>query len=382
MRLTRLIIGFLVIVVAIGIIASEQLAGASADAVVNARLTTVRAPIAGTLTSQRRALGTSVTSGESLGTLQDPLVDGVRLDDLVREQQGIAAEILNLEQSIAAVEKALGSLAARTRIYREERLRQLEAAVRSSAALKALAEERAKTRSAIGSARARSATQRSADLELEDAQQRAIIADIALEAARKGVYVGDGYNDAPYSDQQTVELSLRLSILKAELASARARSDALSQRVDAERVRLSRLASAELVSNVRGRVWEVIAGSGETVQRGQDIMKLVDCDSTIVTLSVSESVYNGLKAGDSAVFRAGDDGRTFAGTVTRLAGSGAATVYRNLAIAPSARHLERYDVSLLSPALNEDSGLGCAVGRTGRVFFEARPLDFLRNLWD
>ncbi len=382
MRFTRLIIGFLVIVVAIGIIASEQLAGASADAVVNARLTTVRAPIAGTLTSQRRALGTSVSSGESLGTLQDPLVESVRLDDLVREQHGISAEILNLEHNIAAVEEALRSLSDRTRIYHVERLRQLEAEVRSTAALKAIAEERAKTRSATGSTRARSATQRSADLELEDAKQRALMAEIALEAARRGVYLGDGYNDAPYSDQQTAELSLRLSSLKAELASARARSDALGERVAAERVRVSRLASAELVSNVRGRVWEVIAGSGEMVQRGQDILKLVDCDSTIVTLSVSESVYNRLKPGDSAVFRAGGDGRAFAGTVTRLAGSGAETVYRNLAIAPSARHLERYDVSLLSPALNDDPGLGCAVGRTGRVFFEARPLDFLRSLWD
>jgi hypothetical protein len=63
-----------------------------------------------------------------------------------------------------------------------------------------------------------------------------------------------------------------------------------------------------------------------------------------------------------------------------LAGSGAETIYRNLAIAPSRQHLERYDVTLLSPALR-DSDVGCAIGRTGRVFFDARPLDFVRRFW-
>ena len=38
MRFTRLIIGFLIIVVALLIIAGEQLSGASGDAVINARI--------------------------------------------------------------------------------------------------------------------------------------------------------------------------------------------------------------------------------------------------------------------------------------------------------------------------------------------------------
>ena len=219
------------------------------------------------------------------------------------------------------------------------------------------------------------------ELELEDARQRATMAEIALSSAREGVFLGDGYNDAPYSEQQSTELSLRLALLQAELAGEEDRAVAIDERLGAERLRVNRLGSSELVSNVDGRVWEVLAGSGETVQRGQDIMKLIDCEATIVTLSVSEGVYNRLSVGDSAVFRA-SGGRTFAATITRLAGSGAETIYRNLAIAPSERHLQRYDVTLLSPELRESADLGCAVGRTGRVFFEPRPLDFLRRFLD
>ena len=51
-----------------------------------------------------------------------------------------------------------------------------------------------------------------------------------------------------------------------------------------------------------------------------------------------------------------------------------------LAVAPSNKHLERYDIALLVPALRENTNLRCTVGQTGRVFFEARPLDWLRGV--
>ncbi|KIN72603.1 Curdlan synthesis protein [Sulfitobacter guttiformis KCTC 32187] len=101
----------------------------------------------------------------------------------------------------------------------------------------------------------------------------------------------------------------------------------------------------------------------------------------MVNLSVSEGVYNTLTAGQSAEFRLLGSSRVFEATVLRLAGTGAATIYRNLAVAPSSKHLERYDVSLLVGGLHEDPELGCAVGRTGRVFFDRRPLDWLRRLF-
>ena len=40
-----------------------------------------------------------------------------------------------------------------------------------------------------------------------------------------------------------------------------------------------------------------------------------------------------------------------------------------------------YDVALIVPGLNQHPELGCAVGRTGRVFFDARPLDWLRGIF-
>ncbi|MFU0505825.1 HlyD family efflux transporter periplasmic adaptor subunit [Pseudaminobacter sp. NGMCC 1.201702] len=357
----------------------------------------MRAPITGTLSIERRALGTRISERESLGSIQDLLVDNTRLDDLVRERGFVSAEIARLTRTIGNIEGSIEGLRLRAKVYREERVRQLEAQLRSANSQAAAADARVSEAAAAfkrsqqlsdrgletsASFERIQATQRVAELELEDAKQRAAASEIVLQSARGGTFLGDGYNDSPYSEQQLSELSLRVAELKSNLDAENARAEALDRRIQAERRRVNRLGGAELTSNVNGSVWEVLAGSGETVERGQDIIRLVDCRSTIVTLSVTESVYNRLRLGDAATFKVSGDDRLFESTVTRLAGSGAATIYRNLAIAPSKRHLERYDVTLLAPGLRQDPDLACAIGRTGRVFFEARPLDFLRRLWN
>ncbi|MEW9806547.1 HlyD family secretion protein [Mesorhizobium marinum] len=346
MRFVRLIVGFLVIAIALFLIAGEQLSGASADAVVNAQTTTVRSPISGTLSLESRTLGSRVMAGETLGSVDTPADDDVRLNDLLLDRANVGAEVGRLNATIARHEAAVAMLQSRTDLYRTWRIRELEAALG--------AEPRTGT----------------------DA-----VAEIALEAAREGTFLGDGYNDAPASEQRLWDLSVRLEEMRAQLDAEKLRAGNLEKRIDEERLRKNRLDLAQLKANVDGSVWEILATDGETVQRGQDVLRLVDCASTIVTLSVAESTYNRLRPGDSAMFRFNGDGRSFQGTITRLAGAGAATIYRQLAVAPSGRHLERFDVALLVPALRQDPDLACGIGRSGRAFFEARPFDFLRRIW-
>jgi biotin carboxyl carrier protein len=169
-----------------------------------------------------------------------------------------------------------------------------------------------------------------------------------------------------------------LAGLHAEVAAAQARLEALETRLEQERVRAARHTMAVLTAPVSGILWERLAGDGEVVMRGQDVLRVVDCSSTVVTLSVAQSVYDRLSVGSAATFRPAGTRRALPGTVIRMAGRGAGSLYRNLAVSPSERHLERQDVMLLVPGLREDPALACAVGRSGRAFFEARPLDGLR----
>ncbi len=405
MRLTRLIIGAAVILLALWVLLGEQLAGTSTDAVVNARLSTIRAPIAGRVVLGARSLGASVQQGEELGTITDAIVDRVRLDDLQMERGIAQAELTRADSLLRAAEGEIGPLDERTATFRAERIAEIESRLEHARARLVLQESTPPVAAPAAAAVPATATTGAEDplagsvdevqpdahpeaagaeiapsIALDYARERVDLLETELRAAEAGVFLAGGYNDAPWSEQQAAQLRTLVEDRRAARVEAASRLEAIDGRLTAARLSTSRVTGAPLSSTVRGQVWEVRADNGEHVQRGQDVMVLLDCESLFVTLSVTESVYSRLAVGSSARFRLSGDGRDYAATVIRLGGSGALTLYRNLAIAPSQKHLERFDVALLVPELATAEGLSCPVGRVGRVFFDRRPLDWLRGL--
>ncbi|WOI57977.1 HlyD family secretion protein [Palleronia sp. LCG004] len=372
MRLSRLVIGFTLIVVAVWIIAAEQMAGASADAVVNARLTTLSAPIAGRVELGSVALGSGVDPGAQLASITDPMADTIRLEDLEMESAFAAAEIARIESVLASTAGLAKRLETRSTAFTDGQIADL-----------ALRLDRARERLDLigGDADVEPGTAPAASLADSRIAEEFDLARNALSSAEGGVFIGNGYNDAPNAETRRVELLSTRAELEAALEAARARATAIEDRLDAERISVNRLGTADIASNVQGRIWEILAADGEQVQRGEPVLRLLDCRSTFVTLSVTETIYNRLRIGDAAEFRLSGTGETYPGTVIRLGGSGAATLYRNLAVAPGQAHLERFDVALSVPGLMTDPTLGCPIGRTGRAFFTSRPLDPIRNLF-
>jgi len=219
-----------------------------------------------------------------------------------------------------------------------------------------------------------------APLLLDHARERVEVLEIALETAEDGVFLGDGYNDSPNAEQRATELETVISQLENGLGEAQARHEALTTRSQRENMRVSAAGGGKIASPVNGIYWEILQADGINVQRGDPILRLVNCDATFVSLSVTERVFNSLQIGEAASFRLTGHEKVLEATVARLAGAGAETIYQNLAVAPSEKHLERYDVALLVPELTADRERGCSIGRTGRAFFDARPLNWFRTL--
>lgn len=384
MKVARLILGIVICLTAIWIIVGEQVSGASADAVVNAQLSTLRASIAGSVALQQRALGSSVVKDEELGSVTDPLVDTVRLNDLVMERDVAQSDMDKLVSMITATDSTIAKLTQRAKTYRMERIADLELRLFSARARFSMLSDRAEQGllvSAFSEGDGQQFDARVPELALNYAAEKVAALEIAVRAARSGVYLGDGYNDSPNSEQRVAELQTTLDGLKSDVIAAAGRKLAIERRIKFEQLRSSRLQTVTLKSTVNGILWDYLTSDAETVQRGQDVMRFVDCDSAVVTASVAENVYRRLSAGQSATFRMSGDSIILPATVTRLAGPGAQAIYGNLAVAPSKQHLERFDVTLLVPALRDKQDLRCAIGRTGRVFFDTRPLDWLRGFW-
>ncbi|MBM1816117.1 HlyD family efflux transporter periplasmic adaptor subunit [Sulfitobacter pseudonitzschiae] len=364
------------------------MSSASANAFINARLVTLRSDVAGEIEMPARALGARVGKGEVVASVTDSLADSVRLNDLLLEQDFLASEIIRLSSDADATRQILSGLEERAATYSQHRVAELEIRLQHARARLALIEGRGDVgdeNAAVDAVGADTEELPGADrfpaLALDHARERVEVLEVAVNAAKAGVFLGDGYNDAPNAEQRAVELRSEIAAIQSSLADAQARQAALTKRIGRERERVNGLSGGDLAAPVNGLVWEVLAADGEHLERGDPVLKLVDCGSVMVSLSVSEGVYNSLSPGQSAEFRPQGGSQVFDATVLRLAGAGAATVYRNLAVAPSSKHLERYDVTLLVSGLKDDPELACAVGRTGRVFFERRPLDWLRRLF-
>ncbi|EIE48727.1 Curdlan synthesis protein [Citreicella sp. 357] len=390
MKPLRLILSIALIALALWVIIAEQMTGASANAVVNAPVVTIRADTAGDLSLLDRPFGARVQQGETIASVDDPLVDTVRLNDLAMEQGFAEAEVARLEADLKSTRDMRDSLNARAATFRVARLEELRARL-SHARLRLaileggeLPEETdQKVIDLVGDLYDRLPQEpRLAPLILDHARERVEVLEIALKAAESGVFLGDGYNDSPNAEQRATELETVITGLENSLVEARSRYDAIATRGQRESLRVNALRGGVITSPVNGIYWEILQADGVNIQRGDPILRLVNCDATLVTLSVTERVFNSLRIGEPATFRLTGREKVFNGTVARLAGAGAATIYNNLAVAPSQKHLERYDVALLVPGLTADVERGCSVGRTGRAFFDGRPLNWFRALLD
>lgn len=394
-RLLAVVMGLLLAAGGAFIMVGEQMAGVTSNAVVNAQVMILRAPVDGVLELQVRRLGTRLAPGQAIGGLNDPRPDDARLLELQRSLAAVQVDRKRLQDLNAALQASREAYAQQARDYGAGRVSQLQARLAEAHALQDAA--RARLLEADATLRranelARTGVQTAAEIgrirtahevatqELEAVRNRIHFLTIELDAARRGVFLGDSFNDAPSSQQRVREIEQRQGEIAAELAERDRRIALLEAQVNEERARLARFSQAVLTAPAPSLLWEIMTADGEYVRRAQDLLRLVDCSTTMVTGSVREGVYNRLRVGDPAQFRLAGDGRVFDAVVTRLAGSGAVTIYRSLAVGPSEEHLKRYDVTLSVPGLAEDPELACAVGRTGRAVFSSRPLDVVRRL--
>jgi multidrug resistance efflux pump len=357
----------------------------SVEAVVNARLVSLRAPIEGKIGDADLVpnIGTAVPKGQRVVSISNSRADRARLDDLQRlvdqaegERPVIANRLSRLKEIYAQIsQQARAFQAGRVREL-EERIMDLKAQASASEAsaseaastlarTKALAQSGYQTTVAVEraerDAKVTTQTERSLD-------HRLFATQVELEAARRGEYVGDSYNDRPSSLQHADELSIRVAETESELSAHDQRLIKLHAALDAEASRYSELSSVVLSSPGDALVWEVLVSPGEEVRKGQDLMRLLDCSGVLVTVTVRESVFNQLRLGDNAQFRFSGQSARYNGTIVRMSGSTAPP--DNLAIQSTGSSSGGYRIAVSVPDLATKQ---CAVGRTGTVVFNSSP---------
>ncbi|MFT3730542.1 MAG: HlyD family efflux transporter periplasmic adaptor subunit [Hyphomicrobium sp.] len=371
------------IAVALGWLPAQRLlATTSAEAVVNARIITIRAPIEGEVSMNQAGtdIGSLFRADQNILTIRNPRANSVHLTDLIRERNQLQTSVGALQSKKQILESSLQELTRQQERFRLGRIEQLDQRVREADADIAAAEAQYSVASkSLKRATSLRQTDAGSQATLDKAEgdervaKQAIQAKneykkgilVELNAAKEGTFVGDSYNDTPQSAQRKMEVSLELSDVDARLTGSKSQLAEMDSAIAIEKARQSELSEADIHSTVNGRVWEMLTAPGEHVNAGQDLMKLLDCGSAIVTASVTETAYERLAIGQPATFTPRDGGPELHGYVVGL--NGLAAIESNAAIHQSALSREPYHVSLKFPELTKT--LDCRVGRAGLVKF-------------
>jgi len=357
----------------------------SAEAVVNARVVTLRAPIEGDVKTSvdGTEIGTRFQTNQAVLIVRNPRSDVSHLDNLRRSRDQLHTEISALEAREQVLGTDFAELTAQQERFRIGRIKQLDQRVRETDANIALAKAQYVTASAaLTRATALKRTDAVSQAFLDKALQDESVANdtirglterrtgmlVELDAAKNGSFIGDSYNDTPQSAQRKMEIGLELADVRARLAGRKSELASLQSDIDSETRRSEELSAAVIRSTVDGRVWEMLTAPGEHVNVGQDLVRMLDCGSAIVTASVSESAYQRLSIGQAATFRPRDGGKVLQGHVVGL--NGLAAVTSNSAIQQSQLSREPYHVTLKFPDLTK--GNDCHVGRSGLVEFDTK----------
>jgi multidrug resistance efflux pump len=381
-RLVKIGAGLALVVVFGWMPLQTLLVASSVEAVVNSRIVTIRSPIDGVVAAAPQDFKSwSAARGAPVLRIVDDKADRARLDDLRRELGNLEDERPAIARRLELAQASLDTLTKQTEQFSNGRVRQLTARIEALnhdlAAASARTEETdaALNRATVlvksgGMTIAETGRMRRDKIVAAEseaaARQRLEEASVELSAANQGFFLGDSYNDRPDSAQRAEEMRLRVGDLAATLDMRDAQIKRLRADIDAEAARYANRSDVEVALPVSGRVWEVLTAPGEHVARGQDLMRILDCSSAVVTANVSESVYNRLQVGSPVTFRPSTGGEDYPGTVVNLTGIAGAPA--NFAILPSTLTKEAYHVTVSAPKIAE--GEECGVGRTGRVIFE------------
>jgi multidrug resistance efflux pump len=356
----------------------------SVEAVVNAQLVTLRAPINGTVSEGVSALrvGAPIATGDQLLRVDNPRVDHAAIDRVMQELDSAQEDLGATANRIAHMKRLRAALSSRIEDYRSDRIRRIDASLTSADAQIASAQavmDRAEAEARRQAQLASSGVGTKTTLELSERdlavaraaleQAKAQKAELAVEAdaLAAGRFFGDNYDDVPQSAQRIDGINETLVTLEADQARLEARVGRLRSQLDAEQGRFDLASRAAITTPAKGQVWEVLTAPGEQVVTGQPLVSLLDCSKLMVTAVVSESVYNTLSVGMPASFTFQIGGPAHAGHVVQL--SGVAAAGSNFAILPSALTRESYRVTVAADDLAQ--GDACPVGRTGRVVFGA-----------
>lgn len=369
----------------------------SSNAFVNAELVRVTSPIAGRLSSSLPQKGQFIAE-----TATAPLVDALNPDrrqlTAYEQEYALAAARIDLASAqLDDIKEQNRELRKRLEDYRDAMLDRLGRDTDEAQALlkacTARRDEVTKQRTRI-EALAKSGTASTQRLEevqaayataaanCEAASARIASLESVRSAAKQGIFLQDGYNDTPYSQQQRDRLLQRRQEIEAEMQRDLSRLMLLNADMEKERQRLESTSHYNLTLPGGHVVWTITASPGAPVVEGQTVMDLANCERRFVIVDLPERAFESVRPGARATVRLLGADTWIEGHVQQVLGSAARQDERLLAAQvprPDARRVT-VEIALAADSLPTETGRYCDIGRMAEVRIDRAGSELFKPL--
>lgn len=104
-------------------------------------------------------------------------------------------------------------------------------------------------------------------------------------------------------DYEKKAATARETALQAQKIEAEARMKRISKQIEKEQARLDQEGEAIIKASFEGVVWEVNASSDREMLLGEELLSLLDCNSTFLDVLVPERRYEDIRIGDEIQYR-------------------------------------------------------------------------------
>ncbi|CAM3323972.1 HlyD family secretion protein [Thalassospira profundimaris] len=388
-QIVRLTVALAIVVIAIWQLAPLTVSDIRPNGVVNAKLVTIQAPISGQLVRAIPDVGEPVSAGSIVTRITDDTEPQALLAQLDGEYQLLRSRKTALVEKLSTLNGLRRELGERVRemvtgSMESLHYKMLEAAARQKGWMSVVKERDlslARQKTLLADGHVAKARVEEAESLLEQAQQEVERARADEEryrkesvALEKGVFVGDGQNDVPYSQQRLDEVVLAIADLNVQLTETNGRMASLEKQLRDESARAGRRESMLVRSPIDGLIWRRMATELATVTKNNDLAKILDCSDIRIEVPVDESLSDRMEIGAVVSVRLQGSPETFEGIISGVIGTRAVSPELEYAALPP---LLKKDEVLLVVNI-PDSGFEdrpetfCNVGRRAEVSIPSR----------
>lgn len=347
----------------------------SGQAVVNVPVLSLYSPISGTVQDYDASVGQAVQTDTRLGRVVN-----------LRAREGLGQELKTLQARLEALriqqadwQQLQRRFEQRAQLHADHEKTRLQAQLREVQAqaqaqqaqvrqdTEALArQERLARENFISPSQVDAArnTLQGSQARLLAIEARAAVLQIEGVAVRDQVYLGQGRNDVPYSQQKSEDLRIQMTELDIRLRETQSRIQQIQTQLAQGSDTQQALQEALIRAPVQGLLWRKFAANGSEVMAGAELAQVIHCRDAFVDVAVPESQLHHLQPGQVVQYRLLGSSDWLQGQVRATSGSGNNGVDQTLAAQlRRERHEGRALVDIRPQDLPQSEAHLCYAGR-------------------